>query len=236
MNVRFRHSALIVFWAWVGFVLAGLGFGGVLDDNPFMNTNATAGLRLAVYGVQAGAWLALLAVMAGGLPVAYAMVRRALATGRRDVLMLLAVPPLCGVIVTLHFAVLVVVANAVKPAAAPTAFAVALFVGFVALFAASAVVCTVAVSVAASRIDLGDSAYRAVHAPAILAALAMGFTLFAVVMWGVAAYTHAPQLFETGPGLWGVRMAVAWVAIVAAMAVATAVAATASLRGLADGR
>ncbi len=164
------------------------------------------------------------------------MVRRALATSRRDVLMLLAVPPLCGVIVALCFAVLVVVANAVKPAAVPTAFEVALFVGFVALFAASAVACTVAVSVASSRIDLGEAAYRAVRAPAALAALAMGFTLFAVVMWGVAAYTRAPQLFETGPGLWGISMAVSWVAIVAAMAVATLVAAAASLRGLADGQ
>ena len=93
MTNRPRTSAIIVFCAYVAFILPGIGFqkmtesviqSGIQESHP--------ALAISFLLMEIGAVAALLAILAGGLPVAFATVRYAAAAGRRDIMALLCVP------------------------------------------------------------------------------------------------------------------------------------------------
>ncbi len=90
---RMRTSVLAVLWAWVGVVVAGVGFQKMTEYEDFVE----AARRNVVVGaasdaVVVGAVVALAAVVVGGLPIALVAMRRALAEGRKDVQLLFCVP------------------------------------------------------------------------------------------------------------------------------------------------
>src|SRR5208337_788955 len=87
---KLRTTLLIVFAAYIGFILAGFSLAGLADDSPMiplMKTNFA--LAAAWTAVQIGATVALLAVVIGGLPLALTIIRRALAVDRRSLGLLL---------------------------------------------------------------------------------------------------------------------------------------------------
>src|SRR5438045_102426 len=87
-----RRAEITVFCAYIAFVVAVLCFYGLVDDSPFiplMNTDLA--LAAAWFTVAGGAMIALAAVVIGGVPIGYAVVRDALARNRWR-LLLLAVP------------------------------------------------------------------------------------------------------------------------------------------------
>ena len=94
MAARLRASASAVFCAYVGFALA-YGFLQKLAD-PQAPFDAVAAAHtevgIAFTAIVAGFAVALLAILAGGVPIGYAVIAHAIAAGRRDILSLCAVP------------------------------------------------------------------------------------------------------------------------------------------------
>jgi hypothetical protein len=237
MTSTVRRSDLVVFWAWIVFVLAGLGFYGLLDDNPLTRLAASVpALQWSVLAVQAGALLALLAVAAGGLPIALAVLRFAIGHGRRDLLLLLAVPLVCALALGMLGVALVtqprrtlggVVANT---PGLPGQAGLIFFLGLVGLFLLAALASPAAVSAAVLRSPVSETWYRAARWPEAAAVGAMALTLCAVVAWGISANGAAPQAFHGALGLLGLNTDLSWAGVVAGMSLATLIAAAAVAR------
>ncbi len=99
---KLRTTILIVFVAYIAFIVGGLSLVGLVDDSPaavLMKTDAalsSAWMTIAVASV-----IALLAVVAGGMPLAVTLIQRALTTSRRT-LRLLLVPPVSFMVLALY--------------------------------------------------------------------------------------------------------------------------------------
>ena len=99
-----------MFAAYIAFVVAGMGVYGLADDSPMaalMKTGADLPLLLSWLTVQAGALIALLAVVIGGLPLAWIVIRRALTSSRQDLRLLLV--PVLSFLALVPYAVFVAV-------------------------------------------------------------------------------------------------------------------------------
>jgi hypothetical protein len=93
--LRYRRSASTVFACFIAFVVAGTGFAKNSEDVVKSSLPSTYPvLALAYHGVMVGAVLSLLAVLAGGIPIALSSLRFALVHRRIDILLRFAVPPL----------------------------------------------------------------------------------------------------------------------------------------------
>jgi len=92
LNNKLRTGILIVFAAYIAFIVAGMALYGLADDSPMaalMRTGTDLPLLASWLTVQAGALIALLAVVAGGLPLAWVVMRRVVTSGRQDLRFLL---------------------------------------------------------------------------------------------------------------------------------------------------
>lgn len=229
---RPQASAITVFSAWAAFVVAGLCFYGVLDDNPLtVLARSHPAVRLAVLVVQAGAVLALLTVAAGTLPVAAALLRSAIGERRASILALLAVP-LAGGLVVLAYGAVLLLASRFCMACAPTGLlARALVYGFQFVVLAAIVVSTAALALAVARGGVSQHIYVYTRLPAALTTLAMALTLAGVMAWGLLALAIAPSIFLTTEGIFALPTVLAWLGIVAGMALALGVAGAATARG-----
>ncbi len=90
MTNKLRTSILMVFAAYIAFIIGGLSLQGLVDDSPvapLMRTNLP--LLASWTLVEAGAVIALLAIVFGGLPLALSVIRRALTSSRRGLALLL---------------------------------------------------------------------------------------------------------------------------------------------------
>jgi hypothetical protein len=184
---RPQASAITVFSAWAAFVMAGLCFYGVLDDNP----------------------LTMLA---------------------RSHLALLAVPPGAGLAVLAYGAVLVAASRCLT--CAPTGLlARALVYGFQFVVLAAIVVSTGAAALAVARGGVGQHIFGYTRLPAALTTLAMALALAGIGAWGLLALLIAPGIFLTTPGIFALPTVLAWLGIMAAMALALAAAGAATVGG-----
>lgn len=233
MMIELRRSVLAVLWAWAGFVVAGVGFQKMTEYEDFIRAaREDAWVGLAFYAVVAGALTALAAILAGGAPIVFVAVRRALAEGHKDVLLLFAVPVLSlAGFVGYVFLLMRVVYPALGPLAVHDPLNVVLFLLLVGVFVLAAVASTASVSMAVARSDLDGRLFRFALFPAGITTLAVGVALSATITWGVALLAQAPRLFWEDGGLLDTNTAVTWLAIVAAMAVSTVVATLAVARG-----
>src|SRR5258708_3041186 len=90
-----RRSLLTIFCAFVGFGVAGIAFQKLTEYDDFMDaarTHSVVGTSFTL--VVVGSVVALLAILAGGLPVAFAVIKNAFTHKRLGPLFLLAVPVL----------------------------------------------------------------------------------------------------------------------------------------------
>jgi hypothetical protein len=227
---RPRRSAIVMFWAYIAFVLAGLGFFNASEDDIRRLLNGHSDLAAAYWVVQAGAGLALLAVLAGGVPVALAALRRAWERRRRDIALLFAVPPLALALWVGWIALLVRIFASASARAGHAAAGFA-FLSLGGLFLLAAIASTAAVTIAVSRSALGPDLYRFALRPAAAATALMAIVLTAVVFWGLALRLDVPSYFATPVTPFGVGYRLAWLADVTVMAAATLVAALALVRG-----
>ncbi len=244
MNNKLRTSILIVFAAYIGFVVAGMGLYGLADDSPMaalMKTGTNLPLLVSWLIVEAGSIIGLAAVVVGGLPLAWIAIRRALTSSRQD-LRLLLVPPLSFLALFLYAAFTVFVAlgpwkvpgfaRTVSPENFPVGNKLLLSGGML-VFILGAVASTVAVWKVISHTDVPESTlsllgrkttvkpYEFAVRPARIASGAMQLMLIATVAWGWISYSAMPDVYSQNWGLLQSNTAVSFAVIITLMAVAT---------------
>jgi hypothetical protein len=225
MTQRLRAGEITIFCGYILFVVSGMGFQKMTEDMlkaGVMRSHALLGG--AFNAVVAGAVVALLAVLAGGLPLAYAALRYARAAHRRDIMLLFAVPPV-GLAVWLGYTYLLL--DVVSPAVEGgihTATGVAIGLSWVGVFALAAICSTWAVSAAIARSEIPERVYRWALGPAAVATLAMVGMLAAVIVWGIGLQAQAPQYFYGNQGILATNTEASWLGHVVVMSVATLIA------------
>lgn len=214
---RARSSAITVFCAYIAFVLAGMGFQKMSEYEDFTaaaKSHALIGISFNV--ILYGSAVALLAVLAGGLPLAFAALRYALSARRKDIPLLFAVPVAAfGALIGYG----VIVAAVMRGEQLHIGF-----VGLVGVFILGAIASAAAVSLAVKRSQIADSLLYFTRIPATVAAVAMAAMCLATIVWGLGLRSDAPQLFNGDGGLVATNTAVNWLGIVAVMTIATLVA------------
>ena len=226
-----RRSLLTIFCAYVGFILAGLAFQKMTEYDDFVNaarTHSIVGLSFNL--VVIGSAVALLAILAGGLPIAIAVIRSALVQKRRGPLLLLAVPILAFVVflgTTLLLEALHQPGNHLSPV-----WQMFLSRGvFFGTLIVAAIASAGALCVAVARSEISEKLLRFALLPSVLATISMVLMLAAIIVWGFALRDGAPQLFAGNDGIVGASTTGTWLGIVIAMAIATIVAAVSLMRG-----
>jgi len=225
-----RSSVLTIFCAYVGFILAGMGFQKLTEDAQFQQVAQTWNLvGLAFHLVVMGAVVALLAVTAGGLPIVAAVIRSALARRRYA--------PLCGLAVPfLAFAVFLSVTLFLETINRPGTQHFWQFFAHQGLFfgtvLATAIASPSAICFAVARSEVPVRLLRFAVRVSTLVISAMALVLAATIAWGLGLRASAPQLFASNDGVLRTSTAGSWLGIVLAMALATVVAALLLLRGL----
>ena len=242
---KLRTTILMVFTAFIGFIVAGFSLVGLADDSPMiplMKTNPA--LAAAWTTIQVGSAVALLAVVIGGLPLALTVVRRALAGDRRSRgLLLVPVFSFLALLLYLVFVFLVGsdriqiqgVVRVVQPGYFPPGNRL-MMEGLMLVFILGAIANTLAVWKVISRNDteqetfhavgrsLTVNIYRFAFMPAVIAMLSMLVMLVATVSWGWLSFSVLPQVFAGNFGLWGTNTQAWFISIIAVMAVCTAMA------------
>jgi len=227
MIERLRISELVVFASWVMFVVAGLAFQRMTEGAPFAPIAVAQPLVGVAYAtIVAGAVVSLLAVVVGGVPVALAIARVALARRAWRQLGLLAVPPISLASWVGLTAALVTLGD--PPAAGP--WRVILFTVWVGVFVLAAIASTVAVGAAALDAEVDGSLYRRAVPPAVVTSVAMVVVAGAVAIWGVALAVLSPAAFWGTDGILGTSTTLTWLAVIVAMGAAAAVAIRAAVR------
>jgi hypothetical protein len=192
---------------------------------------------VAFDAVVGGAVLALAAVLIGGAPIGFAATRRALAEGRKDVPLLLSVPPLS---LAAFVGYLLVLTKIIYPAlgalAVHNAVSVTLFLTVAGALLVAVVVSVVAVSAAVGRSGVGERHFRFALTCAAVAAVAKVVVLASTVVWGVALRVQAPALFMGDDGILATPTYATGVVIVAAMFLSCCLALVPVLRGLSSSR
>lgn len=230
---RPRRGAIVIFCAYIAFVLAGLSFNQMIEDDLRALDGPHPDLAAVYYVVAGGAIVALLAVLAGGLPIAFGAIRRAVTSRRWDILLLFAVPPVSLVIwLSWTWILLNVIWTSHSNITAHSATGAALFLSWVGLFGLAAVASTAATSIAVSRSELAPRMYRLALAPAAVAALAMAVVLGGVVAWGVLVRADVPAYLGSASSPFHVSVGTVWIGQIVVMAIATLVAVAALLRDL----
>jgi len=198
--VTYRRSASALFGAYIAFVLAGIGF-AKMSEEIMKSSLPTAHpiLAIAYIAVEVGAVLSLLAILVGGLPLAFAALRFAFANGRRDILVRFAVPPIALLVIfgTLWAAV----AGHIGSNAEATPGRYLAFGVLVAVFVAGAIASTAAVLGAIARSEIDDPLLRFTFLPGVLATVAMGAMLVASVGWSIGLLQAAPSRFWGNEGI-----------------------------------
>ena len=232
---RLRTTSVIVFCAYIAFVVAGLGFGKMVEYDDFQELlNNNTGVAISYYALYTGAFVALAAVLVGGLPLAFAAARYAIATKRWRLLSLFAVPP---VSLGLWIAWITIL-KALHPIADPTPVVsrpilvrLAEGGGVFGLFGVAAVASTAAVSIVIIRSEISEKLFRFARIPAIIATLAMAVMFVAVLVYGLVGSAANPALFADNQGIMATNTTLSWALVLVMMAIATAVAIAALIRG-----
>lgn len=250
---KLRTTLLIVFAAYIGFIVAGFSLVGLADDSPMIPLMKTNFALAATWTtIQIGAAVALLAVVIGGLPLALTIIRRALGADRRN-LGLLLVPVLSFLALILYLGFVFSVGSGriqipgvvrvVQPGIFPPGNRL-LMAGLMLVFVLGAIASTLAVWKAISYTDVEQETFRAVgrpltikiytfaYVPAVITTLCMLVILVATLTWGWLAFTALPQVFVGNFGPLQTSTQVWFFGIVALMVVCT----LAAFFGLGRGR
>ncbi len=250
---KLRSTVLIVFAAYIGFIVAGMTLVGLLDDSPmipYMQSDPASALAMTI--IRLGAVIALLAVVVGGMPLAITVIRRAFSIDRRS-LGLLLVPILSFFLLVLYIGFIFMVGSGriqisgvertVQPGNFPLGNRV-LLAGLMLLFVLGAVASTLAVWKVVSRTDSQTETFQAggrtvmidvykfAYLPAVIATVAMLVMLVATVVWTSLVFSALPGVFFGDYGLWQTQTQ-GWVyGILILMAISS----LAALRGVLRGR
>jgi hypothetical protein len=222
---RLRLAALSVFGAFIGGLVAALFFVEAVDDHSFAHVMQT---RPALQGLWmvlvAGAVVAGLSLLVGGLPIVWAVVRdarrRRSAAGRT-----LMIPPLALLVLLGCYGVEKGrhLAHVQWPGGVELTFDVFLHT----LFILAAMVSMGAVCLAVLQSHITDRLFRWALAPALCGTLGLVVMLAAAVAWLVGARSAAPADFAQS------AIGLGFVLLVGLLLIATVWAAQGVARGLA---
>ena len=226
MMNRTRRAEITVFCAWIVFVVAGLAFQRMSEYDDFQNAGATYPIiGVAYIAIQAGAALALLVVLVGGVPIALFAFTRALEQRRYSVALLFGVPVVAFAALTVYIKIVSGISGVTSQSVSgPTTLGKELFLGLIALFSVGALASAWAVSAAISRSDVDARWYRFARIPAFVTALALLVMCVATIVWGLALRADVPQLFNGDDGIVATNTGLSWLVIAAVMVIATLVA------------
>jgi hypothetical protein len=250
---KLRTNIMIVFAAYIGFIIAGMALVGMLDDSPmipYMQTDIASTLAMDI--IRASAVVALLAIVVGGLPLAVTMIRRALVAGHRNLALLL-VPVVSFLVLVLYFGFVFLVAtgqihiNGIVQVVQPGYFPLGnrlLLGGLMLIFVLGAIASTLAVWKAVSLTDdeqvafhpLGKTVnikiYKFAFIPAVIASISMSVILVATLVWSVLVFSALPQVLSADFGPWQTSTQAWLYGIIGLMLICS----LASLFGIARGR
>jgi hypothetical protein len=250
---KLRTAALLVFVGYIGFVIGGLSLIGLVDDSPaadLMKSGNTA-LSSVWMTIAVASLVALLAVVAGGLPLAITLIRRAFTSSRRT-LRLLLVPVYSFLALVLYGSFMASVglgrihipgvAQIVSPQSFPLGNKLMLG-GFMLVFVLGAIASVIAVWKAVTGLDEPSDLttgrrmnspriFRYAFALAGVTSLAMVVMLAGTLAFGWLAHTAVPNWFTSNLGLLLSNTSASFAVTVLIMIISTAVA----IFGLAHGR
>jgi len=248
---KIRTAILIVFAAFIGFIVAGFALVGMADDSPMIAlTKTSPDLAIVWMVIQASAGLALLAVVTGGLPLAVMLIRRAV-SGSHQGLGLLLAPVIAFVVLVGYVAIIMVVSlgriqlpgvvPVVQTATFPPGNRV-LLAGLMVTFVMGALVSTLAVWRVVSHTEIEQDTFRAFKReftiriyqfafwPAVVTTVMMFVMLVATVVWGWLAFSALPGVLGGNFGPWGTSTLGWSIAILLVMAGSAGVAGLGVLR------
>ncbi len=224
-----RRSLLTIFCAYIGFIVAGIGFQKLTEDRVFVEAAQSYSIvGFSFQLVVIGAVAALLAVLAGGLPIVSAIVKVALARKRHSTLLLLATP----IFALITFIGIILLLEAILPVSTSKFEDTLSMVIFVTAFLSAAVVSTGSVCFAVARSEIPARLLRFAVIPSLLTTFSMAVTWAAILAWGLSLHSSIPHLFESNRGVMRTSTAASWLGVVVLMAVATALAAISLIRCL----
>ena len=239
MIPRLRGAMTMGLCASISFFVAGVTFEETTHEPYFVTLTTYLPRFYPAYTVFSimiliGFAVALFAVMVGGLPIAWTVIRRAGSVARKELLFWAI--PLCSFVVLLagNYVLLVVEDT---PIALPAGVAELLGVTYLVMLVGAAIASTVAVARAVTRSTVSEQSFHFALIPATVATVAMGLTLAATIAWGVSLSMDAPWLFTSDTyysvnavAIWSMTLAGAWLVIVVVMAASTGCAALSLIR------
>lgn len=240
MMQRLRAAEITVFAAYIALVVAGLSFNTGIDDSGYLARNGGPlapdpfhfngqPLSVAYFALEVGAAVALLAVLAGGAPLALAVWRRA--PEQRRLFFVPVAAFLLAVVTPLALSHAIAVNGGPRVYVTDqngSAGALALAAWFVAWAAAS----VWAVARAVGRSEIPPSLVRFAFWPMVATTLAMALMTGALLAWGLFAHQQEPSLFDTLNPFTGTSSFGLWLMQTGVMALATAVAVAATVRSI----
>jgi hypothetical protein len=240
---KLRSTVLFVFAAYIAFIVAGFSLTGLVDDSqfiPLMRSNPI--LSASWVTIEAGSVIALLAIVIGGGPLAWAIIRRAFTSQRKD-LRLLFVPLGSFLALVIYFLTMVYFAFNTHILDQPTSSTGHMLMwGLIVVFVAGAIASTIAVWILISHTDveqdtfgfIGKPAtiklYEFAYVPAVVAAISMVVMFLATVVWGWLSYSLRPDLFTGNMGLMMTNTRGSFAFTLTLMAIATITASLGVLR------
>jgi hypothetical protein len=223
---RLLRAEITVFAAYIAFVVAGMAFAKMVEYDDFSDvTHGNAVITIAFDTLVAGAYIALLAVVIGGIPLVFAAARFAIATRRWRILAQLAAP-------LLAFAALIgygtlatqVIAPAFHTGEGVTLGNVVLFLGLGLVLVLGAALSVYGVTQAVRESEMSPRLLAFARIPALVTTLAMAVVTGALIVWGIALRAAAPDLFGAGEGILATNVALNWLGVTVVMALATIIA------------
>ncbi len=225
-----RCSLLTIFCAYVGFILAGLGFQKLTEATDFQEiAQGYTIVGLSFHLIVVGAVGTLLAVLVGGLPIVVAVIRSALAQKRWSSLILLAVPILTF---TMFLTATFFLGMVGHPSTQPLWLRSIHQSFFFGTLIAAAIVSAGAVCTAVARSEIPERLLRFAVLPSILISGTMALIAVSTVVWGLGLRDSAPQIFSGYEGIVRTSTMGTWLGIVITMAIATALATLFLIRSL----
>jgi len=228
MTDRIRRSIALVACAVVAFTIAGAGFQKMTEYPDFRAAARQHAAIAASFDVlRAAAILAGIAVLAGGLPLAWSVIRQAITARRPDLIRLLLIPPAA---VIGWLAVTVIIARSVGHQQVHSAANIAAAAAIALLGVIAAAACAWAAAALLRRAELTPRLLRPQVVPMAALSACMALVTGADITWGLALRTADGALFHSDNGLVATPLPPSWAAGVVVLAAATVVAATATVR------
>jgi len=231
LMLQYRRSLSVIFAAFIVFVLAGSGF--AKTSEAVMQTSLPTvypGIEAAYTMLMIGAVVGLVAIIVGGVPLALASLRFAFSHHRNDILGRFAIPPL-ALLAIIGYTSLIIKTNlgGNTPATLYTPARIFAVASVIVVFIVAAVASTISVLEAIRRSEMSDAVLKFTVYPGGLALLAMFCMVVANIFWNVELWQNAPTHFGGNDGLLATSTVVSMSVQLAAMVIATIVAAIAFL-------